>query len=256
MSGPRTELLGLPFDLTGMQSAVDRCIEWCCEANKPRTVITMNASLLCMMRRDLDLRDACKAGDLILADGVPVVWTSCLAGRPLPERVAGVDLMSRLLQEGAKRGLSVYLLGARKEVVGNLAEICQRDYPGLRVAGWRDGYFDDSDHEQIVAEIAERGPDMLFIGMPSPFKETWSERYRDALGVPLIMGVGGTFDVLTGRVRRAPRFLQVVGMEWAWRLAAEPRKMWKRYLTTNTQYIFLAMREIVRLRFGRRGAGK
>ena len=247
----RVELFDCPFDLTGMQAAIDQCVHWCEAPRSPHTVVTMNASLLCMIRRDEELRDACRGGDLILADGVPVVWTSRLAGQPLPERVAGCDLMARLLEEGGRRGLSVYFLGARKEVVERLAEICRRDHPGLRVVGWRDGYFTEADHPGLVAEISELAPDMLFIGMPSPFKETWAERYRDELGVPVIMGVGGTFDVLTGAVRRAPRLLQATGMEWAWRLAMEPRKMWKRYLKTNTEFILLAIREVFRLRTSR-----
>jgi N-acetylglucosaminyldiphosphoundecaprenol N-acetyl-beta-D-mannosaminyltransferase len=252
MNAARIELLGSPFDRVGMQSTIDQCVAWCQGPRVAHTVITLNAALLCMMRRDEELRAACRGGDLIVADGVPVLWTSRLAGVSLPERVAGVDLTERLLAEGAARGLSAYFLGARPEVVRSLADYCRRKHPGLRVAGYRDGYFTPADHAGIVAEIARLAPDMLFVGMPSPFKETWCQRHRDALGVPVIVGVGGTFDVLTGYVRRAPRALQSVGMEWAWRLAMEPRKMWKRYLSTNTEFLGLAAREICRLRFGAR----
>ena len=252
MNAARVELLGSPFDRVDMQSTVEQCIGWCYGPRVARTVITLNAALLCMMRRDEDLRAACCSGDLIVADGAPVVFTSRLAGIPLPERVAGVDLTARLLAEGASRGLSVYFLGARPQVVRSLVDYCHRKHPGLRVAGHRDGYFTPADHAGIVAEIARLAPHMLFVGMPSPFKETWCQRHRDALGVPVIVGVGGTFDVLAGYVRRAPRALQVAGMEWLWRLAMEPRKMWKRYLHTNTEFIGLAAREVVRLRAGRR----
>jgi N-acetylglucosaminyldiphosphoundecaprenol N-acetyl-beta-D-mannosaminyltransferase len=247
----RVELLGCPFDRLTMQSTIDQCLAWCDGPRVAHTVVTMNAALLCMIRRDEALRAACRGGDLIVADGVPVVWTSRLAGLPLPERVAGVDLTARLLAEGAARGLSVYFLGARREVVEDLVRLCRRNHPGLRVAGWRDGYFSASEHATIVAEIAKLAPHMLFVGMPSPFKEAWCERHRDALGVPVIVGVGGTFDVLTGYVRRAPRLLQAVGMEWFWRLAMEPRKMWKRYLVTNTEFLGLAAQDIFRLRTGR-----
>jgi N-acetylglucosaminyldiphosphoundecaprenol N-acetyl-beta-D-mannosaminyltransferase len=254
MMPARVELLGSPFDRIGMKATTDQCIAWCKGPRVAHTVITLNAALLCMMRRDAELRVACRAGDLIVADGVPVVWTSKLAGVPLPERVAGVDLTVRLLAEGAARGLSVYFLGARPEVIRSLMDYCHRNHPGLKVVGARDGYFAPSDHPAIVAEIARLAPDMLFVGMPSPFKETWCQRHRDALGVPVIVGVGGTFDVLTGYVRRAPRALQAVGMEWSWRLAMEPRKMWKRYLHTNTEFIGLAAREIFRLRAGPRAS--
>ena len=248
MSSSRIDLLGSPFDRVGMQSTIDQCMAWCSGPRVPHTVITLNAALLCMMRRDAELSAACRGGDLIVADGVPVVWTSKLAGVPLPERVAGVDLTVRLLAEGAARGLSAYFLGARPEVVRGLVDYCRRTHPGLKVSGYRDGYFGPADHPGIVSEIAALAPHMLFVGMPSPFKETWCQRHRDALGVPVIVGVGGTFDVLTGYVRRAPRVLQNVGMEWSWRLAMEPRKMWKRYLHTNTEFLGLAAREIFRRR--------
>jgi N-acetylglucosaminyldiphosphoundecaprenol N-acetyl-beta-D-mannosaminyltransferase len=233
-----------------MESTIERCLEWCRGPRAAHTVVTMNAALLCAMRRDAELREACRGGDLVVADGVPVVWTSRLAGVPLPERVAGVDLTARLLAEGSAHGLSVYFLGARREVVDALVRRCGSDYPGLRVAGFRDGYFGPGDHAAIVAEINRLGPHMLFVGMPSPFKEIWCERHRTALGVPVIMGVGGTFDVLTGHIRRAPRLLQALGLEWFWRLAMEPRKMWKRYLVTNSEYLWRAAREILARRTG------
>jgi len=249
-SRDRRELLECPFDPVTMHSAVDQCLEWCHGPRVPHTVITANAGILCMMRRDPELREACHRGDLIVADGMSVVWTSRLAGIPFPERVAGVDLTGKLLEAASAHRLSAYFLGARPEVVGELVRRCARDYPGLKVAGSRDGYFGPAEHQGIVDHIRQAAPHMLFVGMPSPFKETWCERHRAALNVPLIMGVGGTFDVLAGHVRRAPRPAQSMGLEWLWRLAMEPRKMWKRYLVTNTEYLWLAAREILRRRVG------
>jgi N-acetylglucosaminyldiphosphoundecaprenol N-acetyl-beta-D-mannosaminyltransferase len=245
------ELLGLSFDALSMDETVDRCIAWCRAPRAPHTVITANASHLCMMRRDGDLRRACQAGDLAVADGMSVVWALRASGAPVPERVAGVDLMTRLLEAGARHGLRVYFLGARREVVSALADRCARDFPGLVVAGWRDGYFTPSDHAAIVDEIRSAAPHLLFVGMPSPFKETWCELHRERLDVPVIIGVGGSFDVLAGFIRRAPRAAQAMGMEWAWRLLMEPRKLWKRYLTTNSEFLWLAGREIVARRTGR-----
>jgi N-acetylglucosaminyldiphosphoundecaprenol N-acetyl-beta-D-mannosaminyltransferase len=233
-----------------MDVTVARCLEWCEGPRVSHTVMTVNAALLIMMRKDPALREACVRGDLIVADGMPVVWTSKLAGTPLAERVAGADLMPNLLRAASDRGLRVYFLGAKRAVVDALLAICQRDYPGLVVAGARDGYFGPADHEAIVEEIRTAAPHMLFVGMPSPFKEVWCERHRDRLEVPVILGVGGTFDVLTGTVKRAPRFLQSIGMEWSWRLMMEPRKMWKRYLTTNTEFIWTAGREALARRLG------
>lgn len=251
----RVELLGLPFDPLTMQSAVERCLEWCRTPRASHTVITINAWHANQIHRDAELRQACRAGDLVLADGMSVVWTFALAGAPLPGRVAGVDLMARLLEEAGRHRLRVFFLGARREVVTKLAEESARRHPGLVVAGCRDGYFGPADHPALVEEIRRAEPHLLFVGMPSPFKETWCERHRTALAVPVIMGVGGSFDVLAGYVKRAPRLFQVTGMEWFWRLLMEPRKMWRRYLVNNTEYIWLAARQIMARRRQARAGG-
>ena len=251
-SGPG-ELLHLPFDHVTLQTAVDRCLEWCLGPRAPHTVITANAAILCMMRRDPELREACRHGDLIVPDGMSVVWTSRFAGAPLPERVTGVDLMARLLEEGSRLRLRAFFLGARPEVVAELARRCACEYPGLVVAGYRDGYFGPAEHEEVVEEIRRAAPHMLFVGMPSPFKETWCERHRAALDVPMLMGVGGSFDVLAGYLPRAPRLVQSLGLEWSWRLAMEPGKLWKRYLVTNSEYLWLAAGEILKRRIGLAG---
>ncbi len=246
----RRVLMQCPFDRMTSQHVLEQCLEWCEGPRRSHTLLTINASLLCMMRRDHALREACLRGDLVVADGVPVVWVSRLAGVPLPERVAGIDLMSRLLEMGSKHHLRAYFLGAKREVVEDLVRRVAQDHSGLVVAGARDGYFGPTEQSRVVAEIRESGPHMLFVGMPSPFKETWCEGNREALDVPLIMGVGGSFDVLAGRVGRAPRLMQSLGLEWSWRLAMEPRKMWKRYLLTNSEFLWLAAREILARRAG------
>lgn len=247
----RAALLGLTFDGVTMDAAVERCLAWCAGPRAPHVVITANASHLCAMRRDPKLHAACQAGDLVVADGMSVVWAFRLAGVRLPERVAGVDLMARLLSAGAARKLRVYFLGARREVVTRLAEDCATRYPGLVVAGFRDGYFPATDHEAIAEEIRRCAPHLLFVGMPSPFKETWCERFRQRLDVPVMVGVGGSFDVLAGFIRRAPRWVQASGLEWCWRLMMEPRKLWRRYLTTNVEFLWLAGREAMSRRLGR-----
>jgi exopolysaccharide biosynthesis WecB/TagA/CpsF family protein len=247
----RAELLGLTYDRIRMGEAVARCMEWCEGPRASHTVITANASIICLMRRDPELARACRAGDLTLADGMSVVWAGGWAGVRFPERVAGVDLMGELLAAGARRKLSVYFPGAKPEVVKRLAELCAGRYPGLTVAGFRDGYFKPADHEAIAEEIRARAPHLLFVGMPSPFKEVFCERFRARMDVPVIMGVGGSFDVHAGVIQRAPRIFQRLGMEWSWRLLMEPRKMWKRYLTTNSEFAWLALREAVARRRGR-----
>lgn len=249
-SSERAELLGLSFDTVTMEAVVARCLALCGASRTSHTVVTVNASHLCMLRRDTELARACRAGHLIVADGMSVVWALRASGQPAPERVAGVDLMEQLLAAAGKHRLSVYFLGARHEVINALVEKSRTQYPGLEIAGFRDGYFSQSDHLAIVEEIRASGASMLFVGMPTPFKETWVERHRERLQVPVIVGVGGSFDVLAGFISRAPRRLRLLGLEWFWRLLMEPRKLWKRYLTTNSEFIWLAGQEIAARRLG------
>lgn len=245
----RVTIMDCPFDSVTFDGAVDRIVQWCRSATRARTVVTMNAGQLVAMQRDPELASACRAGDLIVPDGVPVVWASSLVRQPLVARVAGVDLMEALLRRGGAEGLRIFLLGAREEVVTKLADKCLRDYPGLQIAGWRNGYFGEADHPAVIEQIRRSGADILFIGMPSPFKEVFAERHRDDFNVPVIMGVGGSFDVLAGVIRRAPASWQKVGMEWSWRLLMEPRKLWRRYLVTNTLFIARVARDTVKSRF-------
>jgi N-acetylglucosaminyldiphosphoundecaprenol N-acetyl-beta-D-mannosaminyltransferase len=246
----KAELLGLSFDAVTMETAVARCLQFCRAPQASHTIVTANASHLCMMRHDPELAQACRAANLTVADGMSVVWALRASGQSAPERVPGVDLMGRLLAAAGANRLRVYFLGARREVVTALVEMSRVQHPGVEIAGFRDGYFGPEDHQTIVEEIRASGAHMLFVGMPSPFKETWCERHRQRLEVPVIMGVGGSFDVLAGFIRRAPRWAQALGLEWLWRLLMEPRKLWKRYLSTNTEFIWLAGREIVARRLG------
>jgi len=247
----RDELLGLPFDAVTMDAAVAHCLALCRARRASHTVITANASHLCMMRRDPELAQACRAGDLILADGMSVVWSLRASGRRIPERVTGVDLMARLLAAAGENRLRVYFLGAKPHVVKTLTERARKENPGIEIAGFRDGYFKPEEHESIIEEIRSSDAHMLFVGMPTPFKETWCERHRDRLNVPVIVGVGGSFDVLAGFIKRAPHWVQSLGLEWLWRLLMEPRKLWRRYLTTNSEFIWFAGREILVRRLGR-----
>ncbi|MHC2336514.1 WecB/TagA/CpsF family glycosyltransferase [Bradyrhizobium sp. USDA 4454] len=241
----KASLLGVEFDAVTLDEAARRCIDICRRSNNSHVVMTINASHLCMMRRDAELAQACSAADMTVADGMPVVWAIRASGQHMPERVAGIDLMEALLRGAALNGLAVYFLGARQEVVEKLALDCETRFAQLKIAGLRNGYFGPDEHEAIVDEIRASGAHILFIGLPSPFKEVWSERYRDRLEVPVILGVGGSFDVLAGFVRRAPRLFQSLGLEWFWRLMMEPRKLWRRYLSTNSEFIWLALREVV-----------
>jgi N-acetylglucosaminyldiphosphoundecaprenol N-acetyl-beta-D-mannosaminyltransferase len=232
-------------------AAVDAVVR----GGRPTIHVALNAAKVSKLHRDGAFRALLRGFDWVHADGASVVWASRLLGRSLPERVAGIDLMAALVDLAAARGHRPYFLGARLEVVERCVRLLERRHPGLRVAGWHDGYWKEEDpaEEGAVIEAVRRArPDLLFLAVPTPRKERFLCRHRDALGVPFAMGVGGAFDVVAGAVRRAPPAWQRAGMEWAYRLLQEPRKMWRRYLVTNAHFAWIVAQELAR---GRRRGG-
>lgn len=250
--GTRIDFIGCPIDSITMDDAVRQCLAWCRATRRPHTVITINSAILVMMEADEALRRACVGGCLIVPDGMWVVRASRLLGAPLTERVAGVDLMARLLAASAVAKLRVFFLGATQRIVTTLVSRVREEHPGLVIAGYRNGYFSRMEHARIITQIRESGADILFVGMPTPFKEVWCHDHKHELGVPVILGVGGSFDVLAGEVARAPKWMQAIGMEWFWRLIMEPRRLAKRYLVTNTLFAAMCLKALFRSRRSRR----
>src|SRR3984893_8752292 len=179
----------------------------------------VNAAKLVHIRREPTLRADVLSCDLILADGMPVVWASRLLGRPLPERVAGIDLMYQMLLRGNEKTYRVYCLGASEDVLAAAAARIISDYRHVRLVGRHHGYFTNQEEPGIVAAITDAKPDILLVGMSTPKKERFLARWSDQLNVPVCHGVGGSFDVLAGKVRRAPRAWQRLGLEWLYRVA-------------------------------------
>jgi N-acetylglucosaminyldiphosphoundecaprenol N-acetyl-beta-D-mannosaminyltransferase len=180
----------------------------------------------------------------MLADGMAVVWASRLLGRPLPERVSGIDLFTNLLEAAGERGESVYILGAKQDVLDRVIKIIHKRYPGVTVAGARHGYFSNEDEPAIAEAIRQAGADYLFLGMTTPKKEQFIGRWGATMGVKVCHGVGGSLDVMAGEVKRAPERWQKLGLEWLYRVCQEPRRLWKRYLVTNTLFLGLLVREL------------
>lgn len=241
----RRLLFGVQLDAVCMEQAVDRCRE-AMLTRKPLLIGVVNAAKIVNMRRDPQLQEAVLDCDMVLADGQSVVWASKLLRRPLPERVAGIDLFEQLLDMAHRESRSVYLLGAKPQVLAALVRQIVTRWPGLRIAGSQHGYYDEAQVEDVAAQISASGADMLFLGMASPRKEIFLKRFRHELGVPILHGVGGSFDVMAGLTKRAPRSWQRLGLEWAYRLLQEPGRMWKRYLVTNTAFVALTLREALR----------
>jgi N-acetylglucosaminyldiphosphoundecaprenol N-acetyl-beta-D-mannosaminyltransferase len=243
----RRDLLGLPLDGLTMAQAVDRCTS-AVERGDYLPVGMINAAKAVTMLQDERLRDAVTSCGMVLADGQSVVWASRLLGSPLPERVAGVDLFGRLLAVAARRGLRVYFLGAEESVLALALAKVRRAFPGLVVAGARDGYYPADQDEDVAAEIRESGADILFVGMTSPRKELFISQWGPLTGVKVAHGVGGSSGALAGVTRRAPLWPQSCALEGLSRAAQEPARLGRQYMSANASFITMVTRELIRQR--------
>jgi len=206
--------------------------------------VVVNAGKIVAMQKDLQLRQSVNESDLINADGQAVVWASKILGKPLKERVAGIDLMVNLVQLAHDKNYKIYFFGAKEEVVKKVVEAYTDQYSPNIIAGYRNGYFKKEEEESIAREIAESGANILFVAISSPTKENFLYENKALLQkVNFVMGVGGSFDVVAGKVQRAPLWMQKAGLEWFYRFSQEPKRMWKRYLVGNSKFIGLVLKE-------------
>jgi N-acetylglucosaminyldiphosphoundecaprenol N-acetyl-beta-D-mannosaminyltransferase len=207
--------------------------------------VVVNVAKVVNMQTDQELADAVNSCDIINIDGAGIVAAGRCLGFAIPERVAGIDLFERLLRYAEAGNKAVFFLGATQPVVEDLVRIVGERHPGLRISGFHHGYFWEDEHA-VVRQIRESGTDLLFVGIGSPMKERFIDRWKSELNVGFAMGVGGTFDVVSGKVKRAPRWMQRAGLEWFFRVLQEPRRMWKRYLFTNSRFARMFLSELVR----------
>jgi N-acetylglucosaminyldiphosphoundecaprenol N-acetyl-beta-D-mannosaminyltransferase len=247
---PVRELFGIRIAALTLDDAVS-LVDQAVRTRQRLRIAVVNAAKVVNMRRDPALGADVLSSDVVLADGVSIVWSSQLLGRPLPERVTGIDLMSAVLRRGGPRGYRVYCLGAEEDVLRAAVERMEADHPGLRVCGRHHGWFTVEEEPAVASAIADARADVLFVAMSSPRKERFLARWADRLDVPVCHGVGGSFDVLAGKVVRAPRAWQRLGLEWLYRVIQEPRRLWRRYLVTNTLFGLLLARELAQRVVGR-----
>jgi N-acetylglucosaminyldiphosphoundecaprenol N-acetyl-beta-D-mannosaminyltransferase len=234
-NGGRAAVLGCAIDRLDMDETLARCRE-IVERGGYGQQVSINAAKVVAMRRDARLREAVERCALVNADGQSVVWASRLLGDPLPERVAGIDLMQRLIALAEREGYGVYILGARRPVLEEAVRRLREAHPRLRIVGHRDGYFAEGEAAQVAAEVRDSGAQVLFVAISSPRKEHWLGEHGAALGVSLAMGVGGSIDVVAGAARRAPPPGPRHAHEWLYRVLQEPRRLSRRYLATNLRF--------------------
>jgi N-acetylglucosaminyldiphosphoundecaprenol N-acetyl-beta-D-mannosaminyltransferase len=244
----RVDFLGCPIDLytsTDLLIELDSAIV---RKAGPYVIHFVNGNKIAKAHEDLAMRDILWRGDYVLADGQPLLPMARMLGIQIPERIDGIGLMHKLLSLADEKQYRIYLLGGRQEIVGKCLAIIQQRYPNVRIAGSRNGYFQQTDLPEIIAQINTVSPDILFIGIGSPAKEQLADQWKKQIHTTIIQGVGGSFDVLAGLVPRAPLWMQRLGLEWLYRVLQEPRRMFWRYAKTNAQCLWIFGCALVRRR--------
>lgn len=219
-------ILGSPVNSLTMEETV-RVLgyAWVADGQRVSHVVTANAEMLYQSSKDKELAEIIEAAEIVTADGAGVVLASRILGRPVPERVAGFDLMVECLKKASCTSVPVYFLGAESHILKKAIANARELFPGLNVVGSHHGYFRDGEDESILAEVYSLKPCLLLVAMGVPRQEKWIYRNRKKLPPCVVMGVGGSFDVLAGKARRAPLWMQRSGLEWLYRVLKEPYRL-------------------------------
>ena len=246
---PVQQVLGVSIAAMRMAEVLD-VVSAAVESHSKLHIGVVNAAKVVNMHRDPALGEDVLSSDVVLADGAAVVWASKLLGKSLPERVAGIDLMHRIMGRASERGWRVFCLGATDEVLAKSTAAFREMYPGAVLAGSRNGYFKDEEAAAVAQQIRDSRADILFVAITSPKKERFMAKWNAVMDVPVVHGVGGSFDVVAGKVKRAPEMWQKLGLEWLYRVKQEPGRLWKRYAVTNTIFTWMLCKEWMRTLLG------
>lgn len=239
----RIIVAGVPVDHFSLETAVAE-LQQRIRDGIHTLVMFVNVFKVAEFHSNPALRISMEGAEMLLADGIPIVWASRILGNGLPGRVTGVDLMQAVLAMCTEQGYRVFLLGAHQETLLAAVKALNRRYPKLQIAGFRNGYFKDDEEDTIADEINNSHADVLFLGMSSPRKELWASRNFSRLSVRVCQCVGGTFEIIAGTKHRAPRWMQVAGLEWSYRLLQEPRRLWRRYFVSGLTFSRLVSADV------------
>lgn len=220
----KINILGTKVDMVDMKGAEERVLKFL-ETDGAKAVFTPNSEIIMAAYRDSDFLDVLNSADLVIADGIGVVYASRILKRPLPERVPGFDLACRTIELAADGSKSIYFFGGKPGICELAEENLKKKYPNLFICGTCDGYFDEEKEKKIIEDIKSKAPDILFVCLGAPKQEKWIAAHKDELNAKVIMGVGGSLDVFAGTVQRAPVFYQKAGLEWLYRLIKQPSRI-------------------------------
>ncbi len=222
----KIDILGVLVDHVNMEEALSRLTDWLKE-DSAHSVFTPNSEIIMVAHKDAEFCNTLNSGDLIVADGIGVVYASKILKAPLPERVAGFDLASGLIESVKNGSHSLYFFGGKPGVAELAIKNLTEKYPALSVCGFSDGYFDENKEKEIINDIKTKKPDILFVCLGAPKQEKWIAEHKDELGAKILLGVGGSLDVWAGTVERAPEKYQKAGLEWFYRLMKQPSRFFR-----------------------------
>lgn len=228
MGRKQTRILDVAFDVVTMEEAAEKAKGFL-RAEGQHYICTPNPEIVMEARTDGELREILKKADMVVPDGIGVVWASKYSEKRLPERVAGYDLTQRLMRDLAGTEETFYFFGGAPGVAAAAARKMRKDYPGLKIVGVHNGYFDEKEEKKILEDIKKHSPSILLVGLGAPKQEKWIAEHMRQTGAKLCIGVGGCFDVMSGNVKRAPKVFRRLGLEWFYRLITQPKR-WRRML--------------------------
>lgn len=239
------QILGSRVDPVGMEEAQQRIAQLLSE-HRFAQVVTFGSEMAMLARRDAAYRDAVNAADLVVPDTVGVVIAARLLGQPVRERVAGIELLENVCAACARNGTAIFLLGGARDVAQQAGDALVQRHPGLKIAGTHDGYFSGADDARVVEQIKASGAQLVFVALGFPKQELWVRAHAAELGPVVCIGIGGSLDVISGRLQRAPTVVRKLGLEWLYRLVKEPQRL-RRQLVLP-QFAFLITGQALRER--------
>ena len=248
MTDNRVPFLGLNFDDLDLPGALARIEQYIAE-RKPRMILTPNVALLVWSRTDEFLKNTYNRCDMVTVDGMAIYYALKMLRTPLKQSLSASLMFYPLFELSQEKGHKIFMVGARENVVATAVANLREQYTGAHIVGYHHGYFDvENAPAELIREIQETKPDILMIGMATPYKEQFVVSNLEVMNVPVSLGVGGMFDIAAGEARFAPEWIRKLALEWLYRLLQEPRRMWKRYLTTNSVFLCLFFKEFVKRR--------
>ncbi len=245
----RVKLFGIDIDNISNEETISE-IELLIEKKKPSLVVTPNVHHINILQKDDEFKKIYSQASMVLPDSTPLFWTSKILRRSLKEKVTGSDLLPSFCKIAAQKRYKLFFLGSGPNVAKKAANILTNKNPGLKIVGTYSPSFgfenDEDENRKIVAMIKKCTPDVLFVGLGPPKQEKWIWKYKDEINVPVSIAVGASFDFISGNIKRAPKWMQKIGLEWFFRLCQEPRRLWKRYLIGNTIFVWLVLKEFIK----------